>query len=425
MLYRSDRWSFPCALSLPWAMLAALGILMLSGCGGPAPQIAAPPVPLVDAARAIDREVIDYEDFTGRTDAVSRVDIRARVSGYLIKVHFKDGDLVPQGKLLYEIDPRPFQADLDQAQGQVERLDAQKKLLVIQVDRYRKLAEKGAGSQQDLDQYLAQQAENIGALKAAQAQVARAKLNLEFTRIPAPIAGQISRTLLTEGNLVNADSSLLTTIMSIDPMYAYFDVEEPTLLAVRNKLREGKIKSRGDEKVEILMGLADDVQRKFPLRGLLDFVNNTLDPQTGTIQVRGVFQNPYKINDVPPLLSPGLFVRVRLRESLPHRVALVNERAIGTDQGKKFVYVVGEDNKTVYRPVKLGLVFDGLQAVEEGLKPNELVVVNGLQRVRPNVEVKTQLVDMVTLAKAQQPGKPPAQAAEHGKTAVPPTTSKK
>lgn len=425
MLYRSDRWSIPCALSLPWAMLTALAILMLSGCGEPQPQIAAPPVPLVDAAPAIDREVVDYEDFTGRTDAVSRVDIRARVAGYLIKVHFKDGDIVKEGTLLYEIDPRPFQADLEQAQGQVERLEAQKKLLAIQVDRYRKLAEKGAGSQQDLDQYLAQQAENIGGLKAAQAQVERAKLNLEFTRITAPITGQISRTLLTEGNLVNADSSLLTTIMSIDPMYAYFDVEEPTLLDVRKKLREGKIKSRGDDKVELLMGLADDVQRKFPLRGVLDFVNNTLDPQTGTIQVRGVFENPYKVHDVPPLLSPGLFVRVRLHESTPHRVALVNERAIGTDQGKKFVYVVGEDNKIVYRPVTLGLVFDGLQAVEEGLKPNELIVVNGLQRIRPNVEVKAQLVDMVTLAKAQQPGKPPAQAAEHGKEAEPKAAAKK
>ena len=152
------------------------------------------------------------------------------MSGYLVKVNFKDGDIVKEDDLLYQIDPRPFQADLDQAKGNVERLEAEKKLLAIQVDRYRKLAEKGAGSQQDLDQYLAQQAENIGALKSAQAQVEQAELNLGFTRIAAPIAGKISRTLLTVGNLVNADSTLLTTLMSIDPMYAYFNVEEPTLL---------------------------------------------------------------------------------------------------------------------------------------------------------------------------------------------------
>ncbi len=444
MQYRFHRLSFPCLA------LTALGAMFLNGCGSATPSPVAVPVPLVDVSRAIERDVVDYEDFTGRTDAVSQVDIRARVSGYLVKVHFKDGDIVKQGDLLYEIDPRPFQADLDQAQGQVERLQAQKRLLVIQVDRYRKLAAKGAGSQQDLDQYLAQQAENIGALKAAQAQVERAKLNLDFTRITAPITGEISRTLLTEGNLVNTDTSLLTTIMSIDPMYAYFDVEEPTLLQVRRLIREGVIKTKGTERIEVHMGLADDVDRKFPLGCRLDFVNNTVDPQTGTIQVRGVFDNPYKVHEMPPLLSPGLFVRVRLRESAPHRVALVNERAIGTDQGQKFVYVVDENKKTCYRRVKLGLVFDGLQAVEEGLKPGELVVVNGLQRIRPGVEVRTELVDMVTLAKPQaanekpaaaSPGKvelakpaakpaarpaaKPAETAAHGKTPAPPTPPKK
>jgi RND family efflux transporter MFP subunit len=373
--------------------LGVLGVLLSVGCGR-TPRPATPTVPLVTVALPIEREVVDHEEFTGRTDAVSRVDIRARVSGYLVKVNFKDGDIVKLGELLYEIDPRPFQADLDLAKGALEKLGAQKKLLDIQVERYRKLAEKAAASQQDVDQYMAQQAENIGALKSARAQVERAQLNLDFTRITAPIAGKMSRTLLTVGNLVNADSTLLTTLMSIDPIYAYFNVEEPTLLRVQKMKREGILKQRFNQ-VQVQMGLADDVKRAFPLRGTLDFANNTVDPQTGTILVRGTFANPYELPNRPPLLMPGLFVRVRLDMGPPHKTLLVSERGIGTDQGQKFVYVVNKDNKVAYCRVRLGLVFDGLQAIEEGLHSGDRVVVNGLQRVRPGIEVKTEVVDMV------------------------------
>ncbi len=201
----------------------------LTGCGPTIPHPAAPPTPGVNVSEPVSQEVVDYEEFTGRTDAVSTVDIRARVSGYLTQVRFKDGDIVKQGELLYQIDPRPFEAALAQAKGQVERLEAERKLLVIQVDRYRELAKKGAGSQQDLDQYLAQQAENVGALKAAQAQVQTADLNLGFTRIMAPHTGRISRTYITVGNLVAADTTLQTTIRSIYPMYVYFNIEEPAM----------------------------------------------------------------------------------------------------------------------------------------------------------------------------------------------------
>jgi RND family efflux transporter MFP subunit len=363
-----------------------------------------PPTPLVQVSLPIAKETSDYEDFTGRTDAVSSVQIRARVSGYLVKVHFTDGKIVHQGDLLYEIDPRPFQADLDQAKGQLEQLQSQKKLLDIQVERYRKLAQTQAGSQQELDQYLAQQAGNIGALKAAQAQVDRAALNLDFTKITAPITGQIGRTLLTVGNLVNADQTELTTLVSMDPMYAYFDVEEPTVLRIRKMIREGVIPTRNTREIAVHMGLADDTARKFPLQGTLNFVNNTVDAQTGTIQVRGLFANSVTSDGKPPMLSPGMFVRVRLPMGLPHQVLLVNERAIGTDQGQKFVYVIGPKNQVAYRPVKLGLVFDGLRAVESGLKPGERVVVNGLQRIRPGIAVQAETVDMATLSAPQPPG---------------------
>jgi len=379
--------------------LVLLAMLLASGCEQSTP-LAPPPEVVVDVSRPEEDEVVDYEDFTGRTAAVGSVDIRARVSGYLTKVNFKDGDIVAQEHLLYEIDRRPFEASLDQAKGDVQRLEGEKKLVEVQVDRYRKLAEKGAGSQQDLDQYLGQQAENLGALRAAEAKVALADLNLQFTRIAAPIAGQVSRTVLTPGNLVIADNTLLTTLVSLDPMYAYFSIEEPTLLRVRKLIREGVIRTQEDRKVPVHMGLADDSERKFPLSGTLDFVNNAVDPQTGTILVRGVFANPYELPQRPPVLTPGLFVRVRLAVAPQHKVFLINERAIGTDQGQKYVYVVDAESKVRYRRVKVGLQFRGLQAVEEGLSADDRVVVNGLQRIRPGIEVKTQPVDMTTLAAA-------------------------
>jgi len=369
--------------------VGVFGIFVLSGCHHELPTTG-PAEITVDVVVPQERDVVDREEFTGRTDAVSRVDIRARVSGYLVKVNFKDGDYVKLNQLLYEIDPRPFQADVDMAKGALERLRAQQKLLDIQVDRYRKLAEKGAGSQQDLDQYIAQQAENIGAIKTAQGQLEKAELNLGFTKISAPVAGRISRTLLTDGNLVNADTTLLTTIMSIDPIYAYFNIEEPTLLAIMDMKRRGLLKERLGHTL-VSMGLVSDVKRQFPLQGVLDFANNTVDPQTGTILVRGTFANPYDGSAKPPLLMPGLFVRVRLEIGPAHKVFLVTEKAIGTDQGQKFVYVVGKDGVVEYRRVRLGQMFDGLQAIEEGLQSGDQVAINNLQRIRPKMKVKVEL----------------------------------
>jgi RND family efflux transporter MFP subunit len=383
------------------------GLLGLVGCEPALPTPAPPATPKVSISRPVAREVREYAEYTGRTDAVSTVEVRARVTGYLIKVLFKDGDIVKQNELLYEIDPRPFQDDLDRAKGEVERDEARKKLLKIQVDRYSGLVAKGVNPQEELDQLLGQQAENIGSLKSAQAQAAHAALNLEFTRVIAPTTVtppltaqsefRIDRTLVTPGNLVTADTTVMTKLVSIDPMYAYFDVDEPTVLRVQKMIREGVIPSKSGRNVEVLMGLADDLQRKFPLRGTLDFVSNTVDPQTGTIVVRGVFSNPYKMPGQPAVLTPGLFVRVRLHMGPPHPTLLVNERAIGTDQGQKFVYVVDQENKVCYRPVKLGQMFDGLQAIEEGLKPGDRVVVNGLQRVRPGIGVQPDEVDMLSL----------------------------
>ncbi len=392
-----------------------LTVLLPGGCREePAQQ--APAVPLVTAAASIETPLADREDLIGRTDAVSKVDIRARVSGYLVKVAFKDGDIVKQGDLLYQIDPRPFQEALDQAQGEVERLVAEKKLMTIQVERYSKLVETKAATQQTLDEYLTKQAGNIGSLKAAEAQVGIAKLNLEFTRITAPITGRISRTLLTEGNLVQTDQTLLTTLVSLDPMYAYFDVEEPTILRIRKMVREGVIKARNEREVIIRMGLADDVDRQFPLEGKLDFVNNQVDPQTGTLQVRGVFANPYQMPDKPPVLTPGMFVRVRIPLGIPKPTVLVNQRAIASDQGKKYVFVLDAEGKALRRDVKLGMTHKNLRAIDEGLQAGERVVVSGWQRVRPGMQVRAEMVDMETLVAV--PGQAaPGGAAEAAKPA--------
>lgn len=398
-------------------LLTGLGMV---GCEHAQPVAGPPAVPKVFVSQPIPREVVDYADYTGRTDAVSTVELRARVTGYLEKVRFKDGDVVKQDELLYEIDPRPFQDDLARAKGEIERLQAEEKLLEIQVARYRTLVAQRAAAQQDLDEYLAKQASNVGSLKSAEAQTALATLNLGFTKITAPITGKIDRTLIMPGNLVTADTTVLTNIVSIDPMYAYFDIDEPTVLRVQKLIREGVIKSHSLHAIEVRMGLADDVDRQFPLHGTLDFVSNALDPQTGTMSVRGVFANPYQRPGPPPMLTPGLFVRVRLRVGPAHPTLLVNEKALGTDQGQKYVYVIDRDNKATYRRVKLGQIFDGLQAIEDGLKPDDKVVVNGLQRVRSGMEVHAEAVDMKTLAGAAEAETPsganaPSKSSEGGK----------
>jgi RND family efflux transporter MFP subunit len=401
-----------------------MGFLLLASCGhGPPPASSTSPTK-VNVSLPIVREIRDYEDLTGRTDAISTVDIRARVSGYLMEVNFKDGDMVEKddptkkvgadgkpNKPLYLIDPRPFLADLDRAKGEVERLQGQKKLLDIEVERYYRLVTQRAASQDDLDNYLGQQAENLGALKAAQAQQERSQLNLDFTRVTAPISGKISRTLVTPGNLVTADTTLLTTIVSIDPIYVYFNLEEPTLLRIREMLRAGEFKARNINEVEIDVFLANDAQRRKPFKGRLDFANNVVDPMTGTITLRGLLPNPFKMPDQPPLLLPGMFIRLRLPLSEPHRALLVADRIIGTDQGQKYLFVLDGENKVVYRRVTLGQLEGGLRAINTGLQPDDRVVVSNLQRLRPGIEVEPQTMDMTDLlAPPPGPGGPaPAQ----------------
>jgi RND family efflux transporter MFP subunit len=365
--------------------------LALGGCKREPPALAATPPPVVTVSQPLEREVTDYYEYTGRTAAVDAVEVRARVSGYLVKVNFREGSVVKKGDLLFLIDPRPFQAVLDQAKGQVTQLEARLARAEADVTRDERLLPKGAASQKDLDQAVADRGEARAAIQSTRAAVDQATLNLEFTRVTAPISGRISRYLITEGNLVTADTTLLTTIVSIDPMYAYFDVDERTVLRVQELIRTGRARFARDGEVPVALALATD--KGFPHQGTINFVDNQINPSTGTLRMRGVSPN------ADAILTPGLFVRVRVPIGEPHRAVLVTERAIDTDQGQKVLYVVNDQNEVVSHPISVGALHDGLRVIEEGVQPGERVIVNGLLQVRPGITVEPKLVDMpVSLA---------------------------
>jgi RND family efflux transporter MFP subunit len=383
---------FECAknrFAIAWVGLACF---VLVGCGR-APTAAAPESPLVTVSVPVEREVTDYKDFTGRTDAVQSVSVRARVSGYLTKIAFKEGIEVKEGDTLFEIDPRPYQAQLDQATGQFEQAQANVQLSQANYQRARELAKRpvAAITPQDLDTAAAQLATNKGQMTVAQAAVDSARLNVDFCTVRSPIDGRISRYFITVGNLVTQDQTQLTTIVSQDPMYGYFDVDEQTMLDVQKLIREGKMKSARDvNNVPVEMQLANETG--YPHRGTLNFVDNRVDPSTGTLQVRGVFPNP--LIHGSRVLSPGLFVRVRVFIGAPYRAILISEQAVTSDQGQDLVYVVNAADAVEYRRVTLGEVHGGLRVVSRGLKAGEQIIVRGLQRVQPGMKVRTKGAEM-------------------------------
>jgi membrane fusion protein, multidrug efflux system len=379
------------------ALLVSAGGLI--GCTrGPAKPVAPEPV-TIPVSLPVEREVTDYVEFTGRTNAVQSVDVRPRVTGYLVKIPFKEGADVKAGDLLFEIDPRPYQAQLDQATGLVNLYQAQLKLAKINYARDRAINVRAAGSvsQQQLDQDLATEEEANARVKSYENNRETYQLNLDYTQVKSPIDGHVSRYYLTVGNLVNQDQTVLTTVVSQDPMHAYFDMDEPTLLKVRRAVNDGRIKRlQPGEVAPVLMGLQGE--EGFPHEGTINFVDNQVDPTTGSILVRGVFPNPKPETGVR-LLSPGMFVRIRLPIGSPRKALLVIDRALGSDQGLKYVDVVDEKGEVQYRRVTTGLLQeDGLRVISSGLKPGELVVVGGLQQVRPKMKVQTEKVPMPSLA---------------------------
>lgn len=369
---------------------AVLGCLAAIGCGRSAtPQPVRRP-PVVTVGHPLEMEVVDNFFFEGYTAAVATVDIRARVTGYLSKIYFQDGEDVKEGAPLFLIDPRPYQAALDQAKAEWARSKARLKRLDADLARAETLLPKRTISQQEYDQTAADRNEAAADVEARQAAVEQADLSLHFAAIKAPISGRISRRLVTEGNLVAANETLLTTIVAIDPIYAYFDVDEPTVLRVQQRIREGKLESARTAEIKVDLGL--DIDAGYPYAGVVDFIENRVDPKTGTLKIRAVFSNKNEA------LSPGLHARLRLPLGRPYKALAVSQRSIGATQGQKFVYVVNNENQVVERPVKLGTLQDQMRVVAAGLTRDDRVIIDGLQRVRPGVTVDPQTAEMTAEA---------------------------
>jgi RND family efflux transporter MFP subunit len=355
------------------------------------PSEASRPTPTpVTVSRPLEPEVTDHADFTGRTAAVDSVELRARVWGYLNKVNFKEGAMVQKGDVLFEIDPLTYQAALDNAEGNLASMQARLVRLDADFARARRLLSSGAMSREDYDRIAGDRGEAAASRQALKAAVERAKLDLGYTKVTAPVNGRTSRYVVTVGNLIQAGDqgggTLLTTIVSVDPIYTYFDVDERTVLRVRQLIREGKAKSARETEWPVWLGLA--TEEGFPHQGKINFENNQVNPKTGTLRVRGMFRNEDEA------LSPGFFARVRMPIGQAHKALLVSDRAIDTDQGQKIVYIVNTKNEVISRPVRLGALHDGLREITAGLKPGERVIVGGLQQVRPGVTVEANLLDM-------------------------------
>lgn len=336
--------------------------------------------PEVFYTTAVYKEVSESEEFTGRTEAEHTVEVRSRVTGYLDKVNFKDGAEVKAGDVLFEVDPRLYQAEVDRTTAAVAQADAKVIRLEADFKRAQKLLASSSMSKEDYDKVVADRADAIANVQVAKAQQDTAKLNLSYTKITAQFSGLASRRMVDPGNLVKADDTMLTTIVSLDPMYATFDVDERTVLKVRRLIREGKLKSARETSVPISIGLPDE--EGYSVQGTINFVDNRVDTGTGTLRVRGVFENPKR------LFSPGVFVRVLIRTGPTKQSLVVPDEAFGTDQGQKYLYVLNDKNVVQQRKVKTGNVTEGgLRVVEEGVSTGERIVISGLQRVRPGLTV--------------------------------------
>jgi RND family efflux transporter MFP subunit len=375
--------------------------LAVAGCGPAKPKVApSKSATIVEISQPVSEDVTDFEIFTGRTEAVHAVEVRARVGGYLDKSLFVDGSDVKEGQTLFLIDDRQYQAEVLRTKGALAQAQARFDRLERDYQRSLNLFNRNQLSRQDFDLVSGDHDEARAALEVARANAALAQLNLDYCQVKAFIGGRISRRMVDPGNMIKADDTILTTIVWLDKMHVYFDVDERTLLRLRRLVSEGKIRSRRQgAEVKVFGALADE--EEFPHEGAINFSENRLDPNTGTLQVRCLIDNP-----PPHTLSPGLFMRIKLPVGDPHRSLLVPEQAMGTDQGKKFVYIVNAKNEVVRRPVEVGALDRGMRVVSQGLKGDERVVVTGLQRIRPGVKVEPRLLESSKQVAEATPGTP-------------------
>jgi len=368
------------------AFLASALTLALAACApsqASNTQAAAPPPPEVTVAGVIAKPLRDWQEFTGRLQAVDTVEIRPRVAGFIDSVQFTEGARVKKGQLLFRIDPRPFQAEVNRLSAELRRTRSTSELAATNHDRGQRLVSQHLISQQDFDALATAASTATDEIGSAQAQLEAARLNLEFTEVRSPIDGRVSRALITPGNLVS-NANVLTTVVSDNPVYAYFDADEQTYLkfAPHGRADDGARTSQQS----VFMGLIDE--EGYPHAGRLDFVDNQVDPQSGTIRGRAVFDNQ------DGRFTPGLFARIKLVGAEQRDTILIDERAVGTDLGKKYVLALKSDNTLEYRPITLGASVDGLRVVTSGLAASDVIVINGLQHVKPGIAVTPQKVAM-------------------------------
>jgi RND family efflux transporter MFP subunit len=395
------------------ASLLLLGCLGLAGCSPPPAESGGDEAAAVTVSKPLVKQVTDFEYFTGQTAAVDSVEVRARVSGYLDKILFTEGKEVKKDAKLFVIDPRPYKAAYDQADGKLKAAEARLRRQDADLERIARLIAQKAVSREEYDKAIGDKAETAGGIFTLQAGIEQAKLDLGFTDVISPIDGVVGRALVTKGNLVRADETTLTSVVSVDPMYVYFNVDERTVLDIQERIRKGSFRTVAEAAVPAWVSLANE-GNQYPHEGKIDFINNQVNTGTGTLQVRAVFANPPGGGGLR-LFTPGLFVRVKIPVSQSTKRLLVADRAIGSDLGEKFVYVVDAKNVVERRPVKVGPLEKNLRVIvpvpvvkgekgwrparenekgEDSLREGERVIISGLQQVYPGVSVRANEVKM-------------------------------
>ena len=369
----------------PACWIAIAGCILGAGCKQSTQAPALPPPP-VTVATPIQKEIVEWDEYTGRTEAVESVQIRPRVSGYIDQITFAEGQLVKPGDVLFVIDQRPYRNVLDQDKANLQKADAQRQLKLANFTRAQQLFQNKVSSKEEFDTKVADRNEAEAEFAQAQASLNSAQLNMDFTEVKSPILGRISRQLVTRGNLVQADSTVLTKVVSVDPIYAYFNIDERTVQKYHDQIQNGQLQDPRMSSMPVYLQLEGETG--FPHEGIIDFVDNTFNASTGTLQIRARFQNK------DASLYPDAFVRIRMAGTPKHEAILITDRAIASDQGQKFVMLVDNNSVVQVRPVEVGPVVDGLRVVRKGLGPDDHVIVNGLVNAQPGSKVTPQPGDM-------------------------------
>jgi len=382
------------AIAVSIAVIGTAAGLSLTSKAEKPQAVTAPAATPVTVAAVLEKSVTEWDDFSGRVEAIEYVEIRPRVTGTIDAIHFKEGQLVKRGDLLFSIDPRPFQAELARAEADKAKAQATVEFSKTELERTRRLTDEHAVAQRELDQRNNALLEAAAQLKAAEAAVLTARLNLQYSSITAPVNGRVSRAEITVGNLVGAGVSApaLTTLVSVSPVYVTFEIDEQTY---QQYAARGAAGNSNIANIPVSIGLANE--EGYPHKGHIQAFDNRMDTASGTIRTRAVFDN------ASGLLTPGMYARVRTGGGGEKTAILIDDKAIGTDQDKKYVMVVGNDNKAVYREIKIGPMVDGLRIVRSGLQKDERIIVNGLQRVRPNDTVAPTMADAQPKPVAQAP----------------------